>query len=567
MTKKLFVFLFICLSAAYAQDEDPEPDKAQKGESIFIAGMKSYLAEDYPEALGYFNRVIKEYQPTAGVYHMKAKTLAGMGDLPQAIASASQSVQIDAQNIMYQKFLAGLFAQNHDYGPASEIYLKIIRQEPLNPETHILLADIYETTGEYDQALKVYETLERNIGSDEEISRKKQALYLRQNKVNEAIKEGDKLIDSQPLEPSYVINQAQIMIGNSELNEAEKLLTQYLSKNPDLGEAHILLAEIYRRKEDSKASVNELRLAFDNPELDPAVKLKVLGSFLKVIETNPRAEDFDLAIELCQKMIEIQPKAALAYMYLGDLQMRKGLLKEARDSYRKSTEFDKSVYEVWLALIELDTRLQDTQAIVKHAGEASEYFPNQPFFWYHYGFGNILKKDYEEAIYALEEARAISFDNTELLKNVLALLGDAYNETRKYFESEKAYEEALKIDPDYAPVLNNYSYFLATRKKNLQRALELSDRLIKLEPDNLNYADTHAWVLFQMGEFAAARNGLEKLIQQTPKPTGTAMEHYGDILFKLGDKAGALNAWKKARELGENSLLIERKLSEEQYIE
>src|SRR5690606_17899498 len=133
--------------------------------------------------------------------------------------------------------------------------------------------------------------------------------------------------------------------------------------------------------------------------------------------------------------------------------------------------------------------------------------------------------------------------------------------------SEKAYEEALKIDPDYAPVLNNYSYFLATRKKNLQRALELSARLVKLEPDNLNYADTHAWVLFQMGEFTAARTGLEKLILQTSKPTGTAMEHYGDILFKLGDKAGALNAWKKARELGENSPFIERKLSEEQYIE
>lgn len=567
MIKKLFILLLLSSGLLYAQEDEYEPDKAQKAENIFVSGMKSYLAEDYSMALSFFDKVIEDYEPKAGVYLMKARTLENMGETALATKAAEKCLELDAVNSFYQQYLAGLYTKNQEYEKAEDIYRKIIKKDPLDLESHVLLADIYETKGDYDQALKVYDALEKNIGTDEEIARKKQALYLRQNKVSEAIKEGSKLIDNQPLEPSYVINQAQIMIGNNELKGAEKLLTEYLGKNPDLGEAHVLLAEIYRRQENLNASNEELQKAFDNKELDSEVKLKILGSFVRLVQNNPSTGQIDEAISLCRKMIDMKPDAASAYMYLGDLLVKKGELKEARDNYYKSTEYDKSVFEVWLALIELDTKLQDNKAIVAHAGSASEYFPNQPFFWYHYGFGNILKKDYDEAIYALEEARSLAFDNQELLKNILALLGDAYNETRQYFESEKAYEEALKIDPDYAPVLNNYSYYLALRKKKLDKATTQAKRLVGLHPENLNYTDTYAWVLFQQGLYAEAKNILEPALMKAENPGGTAMEHLGDILFKLGDKPGAISAWKKAKEQGQTSPQIDKKLSEEQYIE
>ncbi|MFT7419954.1 MAG: putative negative regulator of RcsB-dependent stress response, partial [Arcticibacterium sp.] len=48
---------------------------------------------------------------------------------------------------------------------------------------------------------------------------------------------------------------------------------------------------------------------------------------------------------------------------------------------------------------------------------------------------------------------------------------------------------------------------------------------------------------------------------------GTILEHYGDILYKLGDASLAHEQWKKAKELGENSIHIDSKILKKQYIE
>ncbi|MFT7249956.1 MAG: tetratricopeptide (TPR) repeat protein, partial [Arcticibacterium sp.] len=208
-----------------------------------------------------------------------------------------------------------------------------------------------------------------------------------------------------------------------------------------------------------------------------------------------------------------------------------------------------------------------TDALVKDAQDASDYFPNQAFFWYHYGYGNVLKKDYNEAIYALEEAKALAFDNVELSKHISSLLGDSFHATKRYTEAYKAYDQVLELDPNYAPALNNYSYFLAIEKKDLDKAQLLSERLYSLDPDNIEYIDTYGWVLFQKGDYDAAKAIIEKAVKNHTELNGTILEHYGDILYKLGDASLAHEQWKKAKELGENSIHIDSKILKKQYIE
>jgi tetratricopeptide (TPR) repeat protein len=429
------------------------------------------------------------------------------------------------------------------------------------------LSDIYVHLEDYDSAIKLYNQVEKNIGEDEEISHRKQMLYLRQNKVDEAIEEGDRMIKNQPLEPEYILNQAQIMISNQKLDDAKKLLKNYLKDDPNLAEGHILLADIYRRQDDLEACHSELQIAFDNALLDPKVKLQVLGSYIKLVEDKPDTERINNAISLTQKLINKAPDLAGSYVYMGDLLMRKGLPEEARKNYLQSLQFDKSVFEVWLAIVELDTKLNDNAALVRDAQNAVDYFPNQAFFWYHLGYGNVLIKDYDEAIYALDEARNLAFDNVELLKHILALLGDSYNALKQYSSSEKWYDEVLKIDPNYTIVLNNYSYFLAMRGAKLDKAKTLSEKLVSISPNNAEYLDTYAWVLFQMQDYAKAKTIIEKAIELSKKNSGTLLEHYGDILFKLGNKDLALEQWKKAKLIGETSIHLDKKILEQQYVE
>jgi Tfp pilus assembly protein PilF len=129
---------------------------------------------------------------------------------------------------------------------------------------------------------------------------------------------------------------------------------------------------------------------------------------------------------------------------------------------------------------------------------------------------------------------------------VNGILGDAYHAVGEFEKSNSAYEEALSYNPNNDVVLNNYSYYLSLRKVNLEKAEKMSTLLVKNNPDNATYLDTHAWVLYAREKYREAKKVIEKAIS-TGMANATHFEHYGDILFKLGETAQAVQQWEKAR--------------------
>ena len=146
------------------------------------------------------------------------------------------------------------------------------------------------------------------------------------------------------------------------------------------------------------------------------------------------------------------------------------------------------------------------------------------------------------------------------------MLGDAYNATKAYEKSDKAYDDALAINPNNDGVLNNYSYYLALRKTSLDKAEKMSALLIKNNPDNPTFLDTYAWVLYSRQKYKEARKVMERAVS-TGNATATHFEHYGDILFQLGDVTGAVQQWEKARGLNANSEILNKKIANRQIYE
>jgi len=146
------------------------------------------------------------------------------------------------------------------------------------------------------------------------------------------------------------------------------------------------------------------------------------------------------------------------------------------------------------------------------------------------------------------------------------MLGDAYNSTKAYEKSDKAYDEALVLNPNNYMALNNYSYYLALRKSNLEKAEKMSAQLAKNNPDNPTFLDTYAWVLYTREKFKDARKVIERAIS-TGNANATHFEHYGDILFKLGDVNTAVEQWQKARGMNANSEILNKKIANRKMYE
>lgn len=567
MRFKKIIYLALVVLPTYLQaqknkktESEGISEKELKSEAYFVEGMKYFIAETYDKAIPLFKKAAEGNPISAGVNYMIAKSFDASGDLASATVYGEKSLKLDDSNKFYLKFMGEIYTKQKRYKDAAEMYEKLADKFPQDIDNYLDLSNVYILQEKFSDAVDIYNKIERTIGVSEEITRQKQLIYLKQNKIEKAIEEGDRLIASEPTEPEYVVQQAQILISNERYDQAVTMLKSSLKKNLNFAEAHVLLAEIYRKQNELEKCNEELQVAFANKNLPVEVKFKILSSYMLMMKEDNSDTTLDNLLTLTYELIKQSPNEAKGYVVLGDLLMKKGEMATARDNYVKSTLYDKSVFEVWLAIVELDAKLNHIDNLAKHSEEAIEYFPNQSFFWYHNGFANFAKKDFQKALSSLEEARNLSLDNAELSKHVNALLGDTYNELKKYDKSDDAYEAVLKTDPDYEHVLNNYSYYLSIRKDKLSRAVQLSTRLTEKFSDNATYLDTHAWVLYTMKQYQKAREFLERALKQEKGVSGTIVEHYGDVLFQLGEKEKAIEQWKIARSMGENSTNIDKKI-------
>jgi Tfp pilus assembly protein PilF len=105
------------------------------------------------------------------------------------------------------------------------------------------------------------------------------------------------------------------------------------------------------------------------------------------------------------------------------------------------------------------------------------------------------------------------------------------------------------------------------KRQSLDKAEQMIQQAIILDPNNSSVEDTYAWVLFKQKKYNEARIWIEKAIQDNRVGSGTELEHCGDILYHLGEKQQALEQWRKAKAAGNKSYQLEKKINEQKYIE
>jgi predicted Zn-dependent protease len=117
----------------------------------------------------------------------------------------------------------------------------------------------------------------------------------------------------------------------------------------------------------------------------------------------------------------------------------------------------------------------------------------------------------------------------------------------------------------YKRQLNNYCFYLAVQKRNLGRAEELAHKLVRLEPNNPVYEDTYGWVCFMQEHYPQAKTMIGQSLSHGGNASPSILEHYGDVLFKLGEVDAALEYWNKSLAAGSTSELLLKKIKDKNW--
>jgi len=564
---KWFVFFFLILhQTAFGQDVTPDSIKVK---DLYYQALNAKARGDVELAKSTLNEVLKIDSNQDKALFELARLEMEAQNLGDAAIHAKKAAALNPKSEWNWVLLADIYKQMEDFDSLPPIFDKLIALKPNKKEYAYDRAYALFLNKQYDLALDAYHEIEQKYGKDDNVTLAKQEIYLKQNEPKKAIEELSALIKEKPDSAKGYILLANFYLKTAKPKEAIKVLEEGHKRIP--GDPYLSLskADAYHALKDDKKAANELKAAFASDRMELEGKIRLLISLL----SDPKGKEMmPLMSDLANMLTISYPKDARSFALYGDVLVQQQNLKEAREQYLKAIALNNQVNTFWEQLLQLELSLNMPKEALDHAVKASSLFPQQPLTQFFSGHAFFMDKKYKEARSCFEAALNFADEkNTPLLTQIYSSLGDTYHALKLFAESDQAYHEALALDSNNVGTLNNYAYYLSLRKDNLNEAEKMSKRSNELEPNNPTFQDTYAWVLFQKGDYQEALAWIEKAIANSPRASSALLDHYGDILFKLGNIEKALDKWKAAKvaaeHAGENVELLSKKIDAKKYLE
>lgn len=539
---------------------------------LFMKATQARLLGEPLKAVHLYEETLKLDPSNAAAMFELGKLYNGMQQFEPSVNYAKGAVEIAPDNIWYRYLLADLYKQNQQFEDALGVYDEVIRKWPKRYEIYMNKAEILLQLQKLDEASELFDEVQEKFGFNEELLLHQYSMFMTTGNYGKAMEVVEKAMLARPDEPRYHAMQAEVYEHMGEMDKAHDSYQRVLKMDPGNSMVRIAMAEHYYSIEQPAKAIEQLEAAFMDQGLSIDSKMQVLLGFFEMTQRAeiPQTDRDDMttkAYDLITLLKQMHPEEGKPYTIHGDFLMRDGKFREARDQFREATKYEQDKFAIWQQLVLLDSRLGDSKGMRDDASAAVELFPTQPIFYLFKGIGHSQLKEYDEAIEALIAGKNLVVDDPQSKAQFLSSLGDAYHGAEEHKLSDKAYDDALAINPDDPGVLNNYSYYLSLRREQLEKAERMSKRSNELAPDNPSYLDTYAWVLYQMGKYEEARVYIEKAISSGGAGEGVLLEHFGDILYKLGETDLALEKWKEAQTAGGGTDLLDQKVVEGKLFE
>ena len=539
----------------------------RKFDYIYLEALNLKNADKYDAAFELFNYCLSIDSTSSAVLHELSTFYIQMDEPEKAVALLKDAVRYSPDNFTYKMALASISLQAGMYGEAAEEYEDLVNTWPEKIDLNYYLAEAYIHAGEIGKAIDTFDALEGMVGMSEPLSVQKFRLYMTLEQPDEAFLELKKLADKFPANARYPILMGDLFLEKKELDKALEYYRKAYSIDPENPYYTVSMANYYEQTGNTEAAEEQVRLALVNDKLDVEIKVGILTRYIQQLQRN-RNRTTEGANTLFQTLLEQHPEDLELKQLYASLLATQGNREEARFQLQLVTEMDPERENAWQQLLNLAIQAQDFDEVIQVCKKGIELFPNESLYYFYLGIACYQQKNYQEAIDIYRKGLTIiPEDDRSLRSDFHGQIGDTYYQMKKLEEAFAAYDKALQYNERNVVVLNNYSYFLSLLKRDLDKAERMSAQCIKMEPNNSTYLDTYAWVFFVKGNYPLAKIYIQSAVNKDTTNSPVLVDHYGDILYMSGDKEGALIQWKRAKEMGKESDILNRKIAEETYFE
>ncbi|MGD0390688.1 MAG: tetratricopeptide repeat protein, partial [Tepidisphaeraceae bacterium] len=256
-----------------------------------------------------------------------------------------------------------------------------------------------------------------------------------------------------------------------------------------------------------------------------------------------RAGRNDIALDMIQRAIAIDPNAAELHANCGEFNRRLGKTDQAIASLRRAVELNPRMPIAWN---NLGNALKDRGTIDEALAAYKQATDLQPdFATAHNNLGIALRLagKLDESISAFD--RAIELDPNDA--GAHSNRGNALRDQGRFDEALAQYRRAIELNPDFAPSYANMGNVLSDQSR-FAEAIAAYQKALQLQPDYAEALNNLGNAQRELGRFAEAMTSCREALR-LKGGYPEAYDNLGNILFDQDRFPEALDAFRKGIEL------------------
>ena len=539
-------------------------EERRKFDYFFLEAVRLKEKGDLDAAFEMYSHCLQIHPTSAVTLFELAKFYMFLGQQQKGEKALADAVSLAPENYWYKETLAAYYQNKGENEKAISVVEDMATQFPSRLEPLVALVDLYTRTKNYEQVIHSLNRLVTLDGKSEQISMEKFRMYLAMDNREQAFLEIENLAKEYPYDMRYLTILGDVYMENGKPDEAYATYQKVLKEEPEYAPALLSMASYYEKQGRDSLYKVQLNSVLLNEKIESNTKMNLMRQL--IIRSEQTDKDSTQIIGLFNAMLEQEQENADIAMLAAQYLLSKKMEEESKPVLRKVLELDPENKPAYLQLLSFAINKQDMDEVIAVCTPAVEYMPDALEFYYYLGIGHYQKEQKDEALEVFKKGvrQVTPQSDKAMVSDFYSIMGDLYHLKKMNAEAYAAYDSALVYKDDNIGALNNYAYYLSLEKKDLDKAEEMSYRTVKAEPNNATYLDTYAWILFEKGKYTEARIYIDQAIQHGTDNSSVVVEHCGDIYYHCGETDKALEFWKEAEKLANETTEEEDKRSPEE---
>lgn len=553
------VLVFVCVAGAItpvsAAPGGTSPDQRSASADTtmrpFTRGAFMAMKGEYWGAIDSYRKAMTgRPDKDAAVHFSIARAFHNLSVPDSSRVHGEAAVRLDPSNIHYSVFLARLAHDMQDYPRSAELYGKAFLADSSRTDILYLQALEYVAANRPAEALGVYERLLARDPSDERYLSQTLWLQVALKRYPDAIVTLKRLISLVGPREKLQLTLGELYEQTGQGEQAVPVYREIIGRDSRSAAAWVALVDHYIRSGELELAAREFS-AFD--ALQPKGSAQAID-MVKLFVT--RAEKDSAYVQPVFRMLDAlvarHPRDGRVYVLKGVFEMRRDASERAISSFETAVRFDAGNVDAWENLVMALLEKGESRRAFDVIGRSRRALPHEKYrLDILQGYALLKSGSPAKAAGMLEQVVRLAQKpkHHELLIQAYSTLAMAYDELGRRRLGMDAYGKVLELDPHNALAMNNLAYLYAEDGTMLPKALRLAQNAVLFDPENPVFLDTLGWVQFRLGNYAAARDLLEKAVA-TGIGEAEIYLHLGSVYEKLGDAQKAKEMFDRAKAAG-----------------